>query len=147
MIRFLLLFLLAVRAAAQDVNVTLTWDANAEPDLAGYCVYWGSASGAYTQSAEVTTNRATIALPRSQMAYIAVTAINTGEAESAFSKELIYFAKAPGEIRIPNPPQNVRAPKELNSARVEKSTDLKHWVPIYWTANPAELFRVVYTLN
>lgn len=143
---FLLLLLIAVRAFGEDINVTLTWDANTEADLVGYRVYWGKATGAYTESVAVTTNRATIALPRSQMAFLVVTAFNTAEAESGFSKEFVYFVKAPGEIRIPNPPQNVKAPKELNQARIEKSTDLKTWATIHVTNDPIAFFRIVYTL-
>lgn len=143
--RSLLPLLLAVQAFAADVNVTLTWDANTEADLAGYRVYWGDKTGAYTQQTEVATNRVTLALPQSQMAFLVVTAFNTGATESAFSKEFVYFVKAPGEIRIPNPPQNVKAPRELNQARIEKSTDLKEWVPIYFSTDPVAFFRLVYS--
>lgn len=143
-----LLFILALLTSsfAQDVNVTLTWDQNTEADLAGYRVYWGTATREYVNQAAVVTNRATIAVPRAQFAYIVVTAVNTGEKESGFSHEFVYFATTPGEIRIPSPPQNIKAPKELNSARIEKSTDLKTWVPIYWSSNPAEFFRLTITL-
>lgn len=36
-------------------NVTLTWDANTEPDLAGYNLYQASASGAYDYGTPVLT--------------------------------------------------------------------------------------------
>ena len=34
-------------ATPETGSVTLTWDANAEPDIAGYKVYWGTSSGVY----------------------------------------------------------------------------------------------------
>lgn len=37
-------------APATTCPVLLTWDRNAEGDLAGYVLVWGAASGVYTQS-------------------------------------------------------------------------------------------------
>ena len=34
-------------------EVTLAWDANTEPDLAGYNIYYGTASGDYSDSIDV----------------------------------------------------------------------------------------------
>ena len=38
---------------AYSAQVTLEWDPNAEPDLAGYKVYYGYASGNYSQVIDV----------------------------------------------------------------------------------------------
>ena len=45
---FLILLLWPTLAFAGISNVTLQWDANTEPDLAGYRLYQATASGAYT---------------------------------------------------------------------------------------------------
>ena len=41
------LFCLFMGMTAHAADVTLTWDANTEPDLAGYNVYTGTKSGVY----------------------------------------------------------------------------------------------------
>ena len=38
---------------ARAEQVTLAWDANTEPDLAGYKVHYGTSSGSYTSSVDV----------------------------------------------------------------------------------------------
>ena len=45
------LLLCAVAQAAQ--SVTLAWDLNSEPELAGYKLYYGAASGLYTSTNSV----------------------------------------------------------------------------------------------
>ena len=41
---------------ANAANLTLAWDANSEPDLAGYLVFCGESSGNYTVSHEITSS-------------------------------------------------------------------------------------------
>ena len=41
---------------ANAANLTLAWDANSEPDLAGYLVFCGEASGNYTVSKEIVSS-------------------------------------------------------------------------------------------
>ena len=48
---FILLFVSMTPAFAGSVN--LSWDANTEPDLAGYKVYFGTSSGNYGTPASV----------------------------------------------------------------------------------------------
>jgi hypothetical protein len=69
---------------------TLEWNANAETNLAGYRVYVGEASRAYTQSWDVGTNTT---LDLSWMRHarrLAVTAFDAGGNESDFSEEVSY---------------------------------------------------------
>jgi hypothetical protein len=90
-------------------TVKLAWDANTEPDLAGYKVYWGKASGGpYTNSpvptVPVMTNPeyTTPELANGRW-YFVVTAYNTGGAESGYSNEVTASINS-----APNPPRNLR---------------------------------------
>lgn len=75
----------------QAREVTLTWDANSEPDLSHYVVYWGTASRVYTVNSGsiglVTTYKCP--LPEDgRVYYFAVTAVDTAGLESDFSNEV-----------------------------------------------------------
>lgn len=108
-----LLILLAVFAAPSGGGtvvqgtagntVTLAWDANSEPDLAGYKVYWGRTSRRYDNSPAQTfppsanPTYTTPALPNGTW-YFAVTAYNSAGLESGYSNEVsttIATAPAP----------------------------------------------------
>jgi len=85
--------LLGSRAWAQ--SVTLEWDANTESDLAGYKVYYGTASRTYGTPitlGKVTTYTVTGLTPGTTY-YFAVTAYNTAGLESGYSNEV--FATIP----------------------------------------------------
>jgi hypothetical protein len=74
-------------------NVTLTWTANGEPDLAGYKVYVGTASGTYSfpGSAFLTgevTNYTVSNLPKGQTYFFAISAYDIAGNESALSAEV-----------------------------------------------------------
>src|SRR5688572_9776205 len=84
-------------------TVTLAWDANTEPDLAGYFVHYGVTSGVYLNKVNVglvTTNTIS-GLVQGVSYYFAVTAYNTSGLESEPSNEIPYtvpFANAPPVI-------------------------------------------------
>lgn len=73
--------------------VRLTWDANAETDLAGYRMYQGVESGVYDKtfdiSAPTTTFEATDLLAKTTYFWV-VTAYNTSGLESLPSNEVSY---------------------------------------------------------
>ena len=48
-----LALLLVFSGTVQAQTVTLTWDADSDPNLAGYRVYYGTASGFYTDNVNV----------------------------------------------------------------------------------------------
>ncbi len=68
----------------------LAWDANNEADLAGYRVYVGLASGAYSTSIDVgtVTSYTLTGLATGTTYYFAVTAYDTSGNESAPSNEV-----------------------------------------------------------
>ena len=68
--------------------ITLVWDPNREPDLAGYNVYYGRISGDYVRIVSVVQRTVTINIRGSSTTYFAVTAYNTGGVESDLSEEV-----------------------------------------------------------
>lgn len=80
-------------------SVTLAWDANTEPDLAGYRVYQGSKSGGpYTKIADVPV----MPMPEYTITGLAdgtwfwvVTAYDTGGLESGYSNEVSKTVNRP----------------------------------------------------
>jgi len=87
----------ALSSAAQ---VTLAWDANTEPDLAGYKLYYGNSSGSYQLSVDVgnQTSYTLSGLLDGRIYYFAATAYNLSVAESGFSNEV---SKAIADVTPP----------------------------------------------
>ena len=82
-------------ARAATTNVTLAWNANTETNLAGYRVYYGTASGTYSGSKLVAagvTSTMISNLTFGQVYYFAATATNAAGLESDFSTEVVYTA-------------------------------------------------------
>src|SRR6266511_437701 len=77
----------ALSSAAQ---VTLAWDANTDPDLAGYKLYYGNSSGSYQFSVDVgnRTSYTLSGLLEGQIYYFAATAYNVSLTESGYSNEV-----------------------------------------------------------
>ena len=89
----LLLFLAPGASALHTAMVTLAWDSNDEPDLAGYRVYYGPTSNNYKYSVDVgKVNSCTISgLVEGKTYYFAATAYDTNMNESEFSLEIDYL--------------------------------------------------------
>ena len=73
-------------------EVGLAWDANSEPDLAGYKIYYGTASGNYSHSVDVgnITQYTLAGLSEGVTYYLAATAYDADDNESAYSVELVH---------------------------------------------------------
>ena len=91
------LLILVTNSYSHADDVTLTWDANSEPDLAGYVLYWGTSSRSYTFSDDVgnTTTHTVPGLSAGQTYYFAVTAYDTSSNESGYSNEVVHTIAAP----------------------------------------------------
>jgi len=83
--------LLSSYFAAAD-SVTLVWDPNTEPDLAGYKIYYGTNSGQWNITIDVgnVTNVTISGLVRGVTYYFVATAYNTANLESDPSNEVSY---------------------------------------------------------
>jgi hypothetical protein len=74
-------------------NVRLTWRSNQEPDLAGYKLYIGTASGIYNFagspfSINIATSYIASNLPKGQTYFFALSAVDTAGNESVLSNEI-----------------------------------------------------------
>jgi hypothetical protein len=77
-------------------QVTLQWNANTEPDLAGYRVHYGTSSRSYQYSTDVknSTSCNISGLNSGTTYYFAVTAYDTHQNESRYSDEVDYYVPA-----------------------------------------------------
>src|SRR5439155_16740020 len=91
-------------APVRALDITLAWDANTETNLAGYNLYYGVSSGAYTNktSVGIVTNYIVAGLPNAARYVFALTAFDTAGNESDFSSEAVYVDGAPTISSIPN---------------------------------------------
>ena len=105
------LLLAVLAASAQGQSVTLAWDPSPSAGVAGYRLYKGGASGAYTKVIDVgnvTSNRVS-GLASGATYFFAVTTYDTNNLESDFSNEICYtvpswsvtFAADSGTISTP----------------------------------------------
>jgi len=81
-------------------NITLAWDPNTERDLAGYLLYYGTASRSYIRSNIVAgRTQATVSnLTDGVTYYFAVKAYNTSGLQSDFSNEVSYSVPMPDNL-------------------------------------------------
>ena len=74
-------------------RVTLTWDRNPEPDIAGYCLHYGFRSGQYHFTVQVRADQNAVTiwdLMPDTVYYFALTAFNSAALKSPLSEEIVY---------------------------------------------------------
>src|SRR5450631_1245289 len=98
---FLVLILLGglavlVTPAQADQSVTFGWESSADPNVAGYNIYYGTASHAYDHKVTVgNVSMATISgLVEGTTYYFAATTYDVLNQESVFSDEISYAVPA-----------------------------------------------------
>ncbi len=86
-------------------DVTLRWDANTEPDLAGYNIYYGNESGVYGEPIDAgnVTEYVVTGLDDTQSYYFVVTAYDdeVPRLESAYSNEVSLQYRTDGPPSAP----------------------------------------------
>ncbi len=90
-ISYLLVFIfLCLPVVSWAASVTLRWQANSEPDIAGYNLYYGTASRSYGPPMPTgnTTSYTVDNLVEGQTYYFALTALDTSGNESGYSSEI-----------------------------------------------------------
>ncbi len=90
-------------------SVTLAWNPSTDPLVAGYNVYYGGASGTYTNeiSAGNATNITVSGLVPAATYYFAATTYNAASLESSFSTEVAY--QVPVVVVVTNHPPTLNA--------------------------------------
>ena len=106
---FTILAILAIAGIAQAATVQVTWNPNTEPDLSGYKIYYGTASGVYGDPIDVgnvTGHVMEITPQHGATYYFALTAYDTSGNESGYSDEASCFVP---DGRAPEKPTGLRA--------------------------------------
>jgi K319L-like, PKD domain/CARDB len=115
---FLLLCAIVAPSAGHAAQVNLAWDANTEPDVAGYRVYYGLGSRNYDHVMEVGNNTSCVVtgLELGRTYYFAATAVNTANAESDFSNEVSASLSTSNQAPLADagPDQNVNEGMTVN---------------------------------
>ena len=96
-------------------SVTLAWDPSADPTVTGYNVYYGGASGTYTNEicAGNATNVTISGLVQGATYYFAATTFAASGMESPFSSEVSYFVPLP--VNTGNQPPTLNAISNLTT--------------------------------
>jgi hypothetical protein len=115
--------------------VTLAWNPSPSTDVAGYRVYYGTASGVYTNSVDSVTgtNTTLTGLAAGTTYYFAATAVDANGDESPFSNETSYTTGVPAVgVRAASARQFVLTVSGLigQTYAIEASQDLVTWTVI-----------------
>ena len=104
---WLVILVATMRLTASAGSVTLAWDPSSVGSIAGYNIYYGGASGAYTNMIPVgnATNVVISGLIEGATYYFAATTVNSIGLESGFSPEVSMMVPLP----IVNQPPTLNA--------------------------------------
>ena len=116
-------------------SVNLVWQPSPSPDVTGYRVYYGPATGNYTNSVlvgKVTANTVT-GLASGATYFFAITAVGPGGQESPFSNQISFVPGVPTVwIRAASKNQFVLTVSGLigHTYQVQATQDFKTWTTI-----------------
>jgi len=109
----IIIFFILIGVACAGITVTLQWNPNSEPDLAGYNIYRGLADGGpYVLLGSVPTGTeqytdATVEYDKTY--YYVVTAFDNEvpRSESGYSNQVSFFQETPPNLGPPEVPQDL----------------------------------------
>ena len=144
-------------------SVTLAWNPSTDPGVVGYNVYYGGASGAYTNEICVgnATNVTISGLVRGTTYYFAATKYASSGVESPFSSEVVYTYAPPSSPALSISPSgsdySILWPSSATNFVLQATTNLVVWatvtnmpqimgatfsVPIHGS-QPCQFFRLI----
>jgi hypothetical protein len=119
-------------------QVTLGWTASSDPTVVGYYLYYGNASGVYTNSIDVGTNTTftVTGLVAGSTYYFTAASYTAAGTESPYVPEVSYVV--PGILTVTQNPADatmrVRFPvAPTQSYQLQVSSDLKSWSNLWLT--------------
>jgi fibronectin type 3 domain-containing protein len=138
--------MLIASSVLQAASVSLSWSPSIDPTVVGYKIYYGVASGDYTNSIDVgnVTNVVITNLADNTTYYFAATSYDINDVESVFSNEIVLTTSDRATI-APLLSQNVSVSGQfsfnVSGASnglyvVQASTDLINWVPVQTNSAP-----------
>jgi len=141
-----LLSLFACGLAKAAMSTTLQWNPNTDPSIAGYNVYYGSASRNYTNVINVgaVTSTTVDGLVEGQTYYFAVTAYTFDGEESDYSNEFVFLV--PGLLTMTAGP-TAASPIQIRFPvagghwyELQQSADLSNWFTVWQTTGIANVW-------
>lgn len=99
---FLMLLSGILGNVAASTSVSLEWDQNSEPNVAGYKLYYGTASGVYSKTINA-GNSTTVTVPDLETGttyFFAVTAYDGTGSESSPSNEVVHNIPSPSPMDV-----------------------------------------------
>ena len=133
------LTLLAGLVGTRAASISLAWNPSSDTNVTGYNIYYGTASGVYTNEAAVGNVAVTTIsnLTYGVSYYFAVTAVDSEGDESGFSNEATFTI--PGILALsaganPGDPMLITFPVASGHwYEVQASVDLQSWTTIWQT--------------
>lgn len=124
-------------------SVTLVWNRSTNADVVGYNIYYGGASGVYTNEISA-GNVTTLTVPGLQDGstyYFAATAVNSSGVESGFSNVASYTAPALAALLRPAVSLSGGFSLTVNGVPgynyvIQASTNLTQWVSVQTNSAP-----------
>lgn len=130
--------------ATNTGSVKLAFDPSPDPNVIGYRIYYGSASGSYDHRAEA-GNHTTVTvtgLPEGQKLYFSAVSYDATGAESQFSNEVSYQVPVSLHFRVASYALETYGVAGFTNV-VAESTDLVSWQTLAeFIGQPGVLFRV-----
>ncbi len=126
-------------SAVHSAQITLAWDASADPNIAGYKVYYGSASGSYSAAVDV-GGQTTCTIPNLSAGtpyYFAATEYDKSGQESGYSNEVVYYPTSSCTFSI-SPTAN-----SFNSAGGSGTIGVTTQAGCAWTAGSSVSWTVI----
>jgi len=141
---------LAAAGTPAPTSVTLAWERNPEPGVAGYKIYWGEVSRQYTQVLDVDDTPSAVLnhLEAGKTYHFAVTAYNEALQESVFSQEVVV-STTPTDPVAPDPSGRLvrfeaesgqlGAPMAVFNGPAESWVDTSSYSQLGWTRSTFEI--------